>query len=235
MFKVGKVSYLNTLPLFYSLEGFDIVEGVPSELVEKLRKGEIQAGIVSSVEYFFNPEKYFILSGISISSRGSVCSVKLFSNEPIEKIKEVNITKASLTSKELLFYLFEKKFGFTPTENQRAEAKLLIGDEAMEEKDYKFVYDLGEEWFKLHKLPFVFALFLVRRDSNLSKAKTLKKEIKKSIKAFFERGISGIENEEYFKNCLDYSLSKDHLKSLRIFYTFLSKKFGKPLPRLKFV
>ncbi|AAC07130.1 menaquinone biosynthesis protein [Aquifex aeolicus] len=235
MFKVGKVSYLNTLPLFYSLEGFEVVEGVPSELVEKLRRGEIHAGIVSSVEYFFNPQDYFILSGISISSRGSVCSVKLFSNEPMEKIREVNITKASLTSRELLFYLFEKKFGFVPKESEEAQAKLLIGDEAMEQKGYKFVYDLGEEWFKLHGLPFVFALFLVKRDADISKAKFLKKEIKKSVKNFFEEGIKNIKNKEYFKNCLDYSLGGEHIKSLINFYAYLSRKFKKQVPKLKFV
>ncbi|HIQ31291.1 MAG TPA: hypothetical protein EYH49_03905, partial [Aquifex aeolicus] len=65
--RVGKVSYLNAMPLFYSLRGFEIVEGHPSYLVKLLRSGEIDAGIVSSVEYFFNPQDYYVLPDISIS------------------------------------------------------------------------------------------------------------------------------------------------------------------------
>jgi len=236
MFKVGKVSYLNTLPLFYSLEGFEIVEGVPSELVQKLRNGEIQAGIVSSVEYLFNPQDYLILSGISISSKGSVCSVKLFSKEPMENIREVSITKASLTSRYLLSYLFEKKYGFLPEENPDAHAKLLIGDEAMDVEGYDFVYDLGEEWFKIHRLPFVFALFLVRRDTNIGEAKRLRKEIKKGIKKFFDEGLGNVKNKEYyFRNCLDYSLGREHIRSLRIFYEYLAQKFKQNTPKLRFL
>ena len=59
MIKVGKVSYLNTMPLFYKCDGSEtvLVEGHPSELVDRLRKGEIKAGIVSSVEYLPHEER----------------------------------------------------------------------------------------------------------------------------------------------------------------------------------
>ncbi|RUM28955.1 MAG: hypothetical protein DSY42_07485 [Aquifex sp.] len=238
MFKVGKVSYVNTIPLFHKLKSFPIIEGVPSELVKLLRNGEIQAGIVSSVEYFFFPEKYLILPNISISSKGSVCSVKLFSHKPIEEIKSVNITSASLTSRYLLYYIFEEKFGFLPEEKKlsEAEAILLIGDEALENEEYPYVYDLGEEWYKFHKLPFVFALFLVRRDADKDFSKRLHKEIIKSLNSFFKEAINNFGRYRfYFTDCIDYSLKDEHLRSLDIFFEYLSKKFKKEKPKLEFL
>lgn len=236
MLKVGKVSYLNALPLFYKLSDFHIVEGVPSQLVEMLRKGKIDAGIVSSVEYFFNPENYYILSDISISSRGSVCSVKLFSEKPIEKVERVKITKASLTSKYLLYYIFEEVLGKEVREEEGEEAVLLIGDEAMNYEGKKYVYDLGEIWYKIHGLPFVFALFLVRRNVEKSLAEKLKNELKKSLKSFFEDLEKGKFKENfYFKECIDYELKDEHLKSLNIFFDYLAKRFKKEKPRFEMI
>ena len=242
MFKVGKVSYANTIPLFHKLKSFPIIEGVPSELVNLLRNGEIQAGIVSSVEYFFFPERYLILPNVSISSKESVCSVKLFSRKPIEEIKNVNITSDSLTSRYLLYYIFEEKFGFLPKEKKlsEAEAILLIGDEAMENERYHYVYpyvyDLGEEWYKFHKLPFVFALFLVRRDTDKISSKRLYKEVIESLNSFFKEVINSFERYKfYFTDCIDYSLKEEHLRSLDIFFEYLSKRFKRKKPKLEFL
>jgi len=242
MFKVGKVSYANTIPLFHKLKSFPIIEGVPSELVNLLRNGEIQAGIVSSVEYFFFPERYLILPNVSISSKESVCSVKLFSRKPIEEIKNVNITSDSLTSRYLLYYIFEEKFGFLPKEKKlsEAEAILLIGDEAMENERYPYVYpyvyDLGEEWYKFHKLPFVFALFLVRRDTDKISSKRLYKEVIESLNSFFKEVINSFERYKfYFTDCIDYSLKEEHLRSLDIFFEYLSKRFKRKKPKLEFL
>jgi len=236
MFRVGQVSYLNTVPLFYKLVSFEIVKGVPSKLVKLLRKGEIQAGIVSSVELFFNPEKYYVLPDISISSKGRVCSVKLFSKKPICEIERVSITNASLTSRYLLHYIMEKKFNKEIFEVPEGDAKLLIGDEAMEMDRYPFIYDLGKEWYEIHRLPFVFALFLVRRDADLDKARLLLKEVRESVKAFFEEFPREFRDYEYyFKDCIDYSLKEEHLKALDIFFNYLSKKFKREKPKPVFL
>ena len=71
MIKVGKVGYLNTLPLFYKWDTSQtvLVEGHPSELVDRLRKGELHAGIVSSVENLFHKEDYLIDPKECIASR----------------------------------------------------------------------------------------------------------------------------------------------------------------------
>jgi chorismate dehydratase len=83
MFKVGKVSYLNTVPLFYRFEDpkIELVEGEPSYLVSLLKDGKIHAGIVSSVEYLFNRSQYRVVPGLCIASKQRVCSVLLFSRK----------------------------------------------------------------------------------------------------------------------------------------------------------
>ncbi len=235
MLRVGRVSYKNTIPLFYKLSGFEVVEGVPAHLVKLLREGKIDAGIVSSAEYFFNPDKYLILPDVSISSRGRVCSVKLFSRVPLENVKSVKLSKASLTSRYLLFYIFEEKLGYVPEESEDAEALMLIGDEALEVRDYPYTYDLAEEWFKMHGLPFVFALFLVRKEADLKEVKKLHEGIKRSLERFFKDLAEGEVSEDfYFTECIDYSLKEEHLKSLSLFFEYLARKFNKETPTLKF-
>lgn len=238
MLRVGKVSYSNTLPLFYSLKDFDLIEGHPSELVKKLREGEIDAGIVSSVEFFFNPEEYFVLPDISISSRGKVCSVLLLSKRPVKEVKSVRITPNSLTSRYLLGYMLKEVHGVYPEEVTEGEdAFLSIGDEALRlRKDYEFAYDLGEEWFNHTGLPFVFALFLVRKDAPKGRVKELYKEVKTSLKNFFSDLESGRLDlgedflKHYLSECIDYNLGKEHLESLKRFFSFMEKETGKPAP-----
>lgn len=235
MLRVGRVSYRNTIPLFYKFSGFEVIDGVPSYLVKLLREGRIDAGIVSSVEYFFNPDKYLILPDVSISSKARVCSVKLFSQVPFEEVRRVKLSEASLTSKYLLFYLFEKRLGFLPEESEDAEAIMLIGDEALEVKGFPYTYDLAEEWFKMHKLPFVFALFLVRKEADPKEIKKLYESVKKSLEVFYkDLKRSRLSEDSYFTECIDYSLGKEHLKSLSLFFDYLSSKFNKPSPKLWF-
>lgn len=238
MFRVGKVGYSNTLPLFYSLRGFELVEGHPSELVKKLRAGEIEAGIVSSAEYFFHPEEYFVLPKVSISSRGRVCSVLLLSKKPIEELRSVKITPSSLTSRYLLRYITKEIYGAEPQEvAEGEEGLLLIGDEALSLKErYEFSYDLGEEWFKHTGLPFVFALFLVRKDAPKGRVCELHRGVKKSLEDFFSAlhedrlDLPGEFLREYFLNCIDYALGEEHMESLGRFFSFMEKETGKPAP-----
>ncbi len=238
--RIGKVSYSNTIPLFYSLKGFDIVEGHPSELVKKLRTGDIDAGIVSSVEVFFNPEDYFILPDMSISSRGRVCSVLLLSKKPVQDIKSVRITPSSLTSRYLLNFILKEVYGKRVSEVPEGEdAVLVIGDDALSlREEYEFACDLGEEWFNHTGLPFVFALFLVRREVPQRDAGRLYREARASVKKFFEdleRGKVRLSDEflnRYLFECIDYSLGEEHLRSLELFFSFMERETGKPAPEI---
>ncbi len=240
MLKVGKVSYLNTLPLFYRWDTskVSLVEGHPSELVKKLREGQIQAGIVSSVEFLFHPENYRVVPGVSISSKERACSVLIFSRKPLELVQSLYLTPSSMTSKLLALYVVREIYKNVPNTVQKrdeADAILLIGDEAMREKSsnrWEYVYDLGEEWFRLYKLPFVFALFLVRRDAPQWLDHFIAEQCKRSREEFYkdlEEGglkVQGYDYgyvKDYFKLCLGYELGQREEKSLEIFNQILTK------------
>ncbi len=238
--RVGKVSYLNTLPLFYSLKGFEITEGHPAELVKALREGRIDAGIVSSVEYFFNPEDYYVIPEVSISSRGRVRSVLLLSKKPLNEIERIRITPNSLTSRYLLLYLFKEVYRKDVEEVAEDEdAFLCIGDEALGiGGEFTYSYDLGEEWYRGERLPFVFALFLVRRSVPPDLVRKLHRSLIASLESFFkdlERDIVSLPErslKDYFLSCIDYSLSDEHLRSLRRFFSFMERLTGKPSPEV---
>ncbi len=231
MLRIGKVYYLNTIPLFEFVDcGFvELVEGSPSELVHLLRKGEIDGGIVSSVEYFLNGDNYCVLPDISISSKRKICSVMIFSKKPLWEVGKFFITPESLTSRIFSLYLLSYIYGVKVEEvknREEADAILLIGDDALSEMQrgvYPFVYDLAEEWYRIFKLPFIFALFLFRKDIVKSRHREIhifKKQVIHSIRKFYNKLRTGeisfysdhIGN--YFLNCIDYTLTDEHKKSL---------------------
>ncbi|MDW8294197.1 MAG: menaquinone biosynthesis protein [Aquificaceae bacterium] len=237
MVRIGRVHYLNTLPLFYLWEarGVSFVEGHPSELVNLLRKGQLEAGIVSSLEYLKHPENYRLVRGLSISSTERACSVLIFSTKPLGEVNSVYLTPASLTSRALAIYLIRRVYKREPEwleDRERAEALMLIGDEALQERlkgEWQYVYDLGEEWFRLYGLPFVFALFLVRKDAPKGLEFFIEEQCKKSKTSFFKdlkEGRLKVEKyglflKEYFTSCLDYNLDERGEESLRIFNEIL--------------
>ncbi len=250
MLRIGVVDYLNTIPLFLDMDEFTVksVRGTPTFLIEKLRSGEIDGGIVSSVEYIINDNDYCILPGISISSKSNrICSVAIFSKKPLYKVDTIFITPESLTSRIFTIYLLEYIYGKPVFEvsEEEADALMLIGDRAIYEYYYgewEYVYDLAHEWYKLFGLPFIFALFIFRKEVLLEKKREValfKEHIFKSVQKFYKNmdnyinSINGISKDflkYYFNECIEYGLSTEHIRSLSklreivSFYYSLSKR-----------
>ncbi len=185
--KLGKVEYLNTIPVYYAWEKglvqengqkVEVVTGTPSELNRLLNQGELDISVVSSVEYAMNHNSYLLVPGLCIGAAREVKSVLFFSRVPLEELdhKEVWITRSSLTSSTLVRLMLEEDFGLTPNykrfrlgekRNCSPDAMLLIGDEALRErsrKRYPHVIDLASYWWDRHGLPFVFAVWCVREE-----------------------------------------------------------------------
>lgn len=149
---IGKMPFANLHPLFYVLErefpteGFEFVEGYPSALNRMLREGALDVSPSSSVEYLRHADKYFYLDGHSISCRGPIRSIFLFSSAPLESLggTDIHVTHQSETSVALLEIIL-RKFHSIPRSRCRlistAEpfeqalahraAYLSIGDEAL--------------------------------------------------------------------------------------------------------
>jgi len=170
-FRVGSVGYLNAVPLTRGLEE-EVIFATPSKLAEMLRRDELDAGLVSVVEVLFT-DRYDVLDGIAIASLGEVKSVLLAHRKPIEEVREVFCDPASLTSVELVRVLLAAqglKPEFKTLESYNFAAlpdySLLIGDRALDlllgPHEHQ-ILDLGAAWFELTKLPFVYAVWALRR------------------------------------------------------------------------
>lgn len=79
--KIGVVAYLNAFPLYYALENnshIELVKDIPSRLAALLKAGELDAGLISSIEYYREKERLNILPGLGIFAQGAVDSIRLF-------------------------------------------------------------------------------------------------------------------------------------------------------------
>lgn len=170
-FRVGSVGYLNAVPLTRGLED-QVRFTTPSQLAQLLQKDELDAALVSVVEVLFN-DRYDILDGIAIASLGEVKSVLLAHKRPLQDAREIFCDPASLTSIELARVLLAERgirpefkplpsydFGALP------DYALLIGDRALDlalgPHEHE-LWDLGAAWFELTRLPFVYAVWALRR------------------------------------------------------------------------
>jgi len=166
--RLGRIDFLNVLPVYYPLESgvianpFAIVPGVPSELNELCASGALDISPVSSIEYARRAELYYIVPDLSISSAGRVKSVLLLSRMPIEQLsgKTILASSQSHTSVGLLKVLSRLRYGVDLrfetgscsaqlAGHEFPEACLAIGDEALRlgrSGLFPHVLDLGAAW-----------------------------------------------------------------------------------------
>lgn len=268
--RVGEINYSNCVPIFYTLRkrhlcaDYTFIQGIPSELNQLISDGKIDISPSSSIEYAINPEKYLILPELSISSIKSVESILLFSQFRIEELnnKTIGLTKASATSTVLLKILLKRLYGykntFIDTEESLEEglkkypAYLLIGDEALNENINKkglFVYDLGELWYNLTSKPFVFALWLVRKEAVLSKRRLISqfyKDLLASKKEAYNDLVNiandinahnniGPERLIRYWQTISYDLNERHIAGLLEFYNYSKiENIIKKVPELNY-
>jgi len=252
----GKLNYLNTI-IFYielesSLNNIKYISGHPSSLNAMLRNGSIDISPSSSIEFAMMPRKYLVLPEISISSFGEVKSVLLFSKYSLSGLnfKKISITSRSATSFVLLRIILESFLSIKaeyltssapPEEGFRSsDAVLLIGDDALIYKDKlksDFVYDLGKLWQDLTGMPFVFALWILRRDSYNKTRERFKeffhillraKEKFYNDKTQYLNGLPQLNVMSQEKildywNTINYNLTDEHIKSIDKFYQLASE------------
>ncbi len=186
--RVGKVSFINTLPIFYPLESgavqhdFEIIDGTPADLNALLAADQLDLGVVSSIEYARHFDKYLLLPDLSISCKKEVCSVLLLSRVSLPELEgqEILLTPKSHTSISLLKLLLSRRFRVAPRYRvtdyhssgsrwpDKAQAVLAIGDDALQLRqnpEVAFTLDLGTAWHQWTGHPFVFAVWALRRDS----------------------------------------------------------------------
>ena len=162
MIRLGRISYVNMAPVFFRLDaGAEQIQGVPTELSERLLAGDLDVAPIPSIEYARNAERLRVLPRLCVSSEGAVDSIQLVSKLPLEHVRVVAVTPESATSVVLTKVLLPEA-EHVPL-GEEADAKLLIGDAALKSafEDPTPHHDLGRLWLERTGLPMVFAVWAV--------------------------------------------------------------------------
>ena len=189
---IGQISYLNVLPLYHHLKrmfpdepNMEFVPGHPSQMNAGLADGSLDAAPASAFEYLRDAESYRLLPDLSITaSEGPVKSVLLVSPVPLDEMAawmaangpRVSLTSASASSVALLKVLWKCYWKLPEAQWTDIEPGsgldhgrpfLEIGNFAL--RNYLnppegwHIVDLAAEWLRFTALPFVFAVWIVRR------------------------------------------------------------------------
>jgi len=248
---VGKIPYLNSVPFYAHFEQrrFKILPITPRRMGVLSRKGQIDAGLFSLADFLGQKETLEPLQ-FGIATRDQVRSVLLFSNDGWLDLdgKTIGVTDDSATSVLLLRLLLEKRYGVRATlqrmhsgvnDLDQFDAVLLIGDAALRHtkrglEGFDIVYDLAKEWYDWQKLPFVFALWAVKKSLGLEEKNELHDIIAHSLErgetdyeqfgAMYAKqvGLSPSESVEYL-NGFNYRLGERELEAVRMFESLLEE------------
>ena len=184
MLRVGFIDGLNCLPLRMGLEatggleGVELVGGTPAEVNVTLLSGEVELGLVSSVSWDQNRDRFWRVPGYGIASDGPVMDVLLATRkgQTLREVRSVALTSEAATSHGLARIVLERIYGASPryeVVSTRPEwvlaeydAALFIGDTALEVRRLVGVetVDLGAVWSEYAALPMVYAVWASRGD-----------------------------------------------------------------------
>ena len=245
--RVGAVSYLNTNPLLYGIKRhavineIELIEDYPSKIAQMLIDDEVDIGLIP-VAATLRLKEWYIDSDYCIGSNGTVASVCIFSEVPMEEIKKVYLDYQSKTSvslaKILLKEYWKKEVEFIDATGEdfreqikRTAAGVIIGDRALEQRARsKYIYDLGEAWKNHTGLPFVYAAWIANKKlpeefiaafnkANALGIERIEEVIKENIFTYFDQ-------RRYYTSCISYQLDEEKKKGLELFLSKL-RNFNK--------
>lgn len=243
--RISAISYLNSIPFVYGLEKSSVQSqielslDIPSECAKKLLDNKVDIGLVPVA---IIPQLKFseIISSYCIGSNGPVETVCVFSQVPLNDIEEIQLDFHSKTSVQLVQLLSKKYWCISPKfkhskegfENDLTDkqAGVIIGDRAYQYRSqFKYVYDLSEEWKKYTGLPFVFACWIAN--------KSLPEQFKQSFVEALDYGVgrldlsleekgmnfpSSINQKRYLTEIISYDLDAEKKHSLARFLEEIS-------------
>jgi len=244
--RFGCQNLINALPILHGLSPaqetsdaprLEIVRDTPAILARMLHEQLLDVAVVPAVEYLRNTD-YVIASPVCIACCGPVESVRLYCRKPPDRIETLALDASSLTSAILVRVLLARRYGVEPhctisgvghdLSQIQTDAVLVIGDGALIIDPRGFqVLDLGEEWFKMTGLPFVFALCCCRRGANLGDVpERLEKSLADGLKSVGDiaaavSGPMGIDRERlvrYLTQSIRYHLGLAEQQGLLRFF-----------------
>jgi chorismate dehydratase len=247
-YKISVVSYTNSIPFVYGCkygpakDQIELQLDNPAQCADRLIRNEAHVGLVPVAE-IPNITGANIISDYCIGARSKVRTVSLYSDIPVKEVRHIILDYQSRTSNQLTkmlsFYHWNISPEFTQGEpgyekktySQRT-AKLVIGDRCFQIEDqYKYKYDLAEEWHKFTGYPFVFAAWV----ASVKLTPAFRDRFNKTLEYGMEHIKNAIEENkqnlpltydeiaDYLNNNINYSFGKAEKESLRLFLMYLYK------------
>lgn len=243
--RIGAVGYLNARPLTWALDAdpgrWVIRYDLPSVCSSLLHAGQVDLGLVPSIDYLQDPDYRFV-PGVGIGSRGPIASVALYTRVPVERISSIALDTSSRTSVTLIRVLCRHHFSISPefvahgpdlaAMVATADAGLLIGDPAFE-ADHAGLglqkVDLGEEWTTMTGLPFVYAAWTGRpgvvTSADVEALQTAQRIGVRSVEAIaaeYGRGDTRrtARAAAYLRDNVKYGLGPDEARGLQLFLNY---------------
>ncbi len=256
--RIGRISYVNVDPIYYELDrspskyNISIVGAPPAELNAMMATNQLDISAISSVAYARHQDDWCLLPNLAVACKEDVMSVLLVGKHPLQSLhgSRVVVTDESATAAALLKLMFSvhnvtprykiKKIRTPSDIGLNTAAALVIGDAALRyswHNFYEYTWDLGDLWAAHAGLPFVFAVWAVRKafaadhpekvsaivDAFLESKAIGLKNLEKVIHDASEKlGISRSRSARYFNNFC-YTLDPPQLAGLQAFYDDLYK------------
>ncbi len=244
--KITLVSYLNTLAFKYGLDNypnvsdyFDIQLDIPSVCAEKVIQNKVDLGLIpiAGIPQINNAK---IISNYCIGALKKVRSVLLVSDLPLKEIDTVLLDYQSKTSINLVQILSKFYWNISPKYiagsagyEQLIEgnkAGVIIGDRTFFlRKEYKYSYDLSEEWNKFTGLPSVFACWVANKDIDNQYVEMLNyalqfgiNNVQKAIEQYYSINPQlPINLEYYLTENIDYQFDAAKQKAMNLYMEYL--------------
>jgi chorismate dehydratase len=240
--RISAVSYTNTKPFIYGIQHTPVINqidlslDIPSDCAQKLIDDKVDIGLIP-VAAALNLPEWHIVSDYCIGANGPVNSVFIFSNCDIHEVKTIQLDPESRSSNNLGRVLLKNFWKIEPKlvvnapdyaqSTDQHTAFVQIGDRTFGKKQqYKYVYDLAEEWKKMTGLPFVFAAWI----SNKPIPHEFTEEFNKGLKFGLDHRPELLKElpkrddfdiEDYLMHKLDFNLTEDKKKALYLFLDYI--------------
>ena len=160
--------------------GCRFVPVVPRASIGALLSGEVVAAAVPVGGLAELDGVVETVGRFGIAAEGASMSVLFFSRVSFEEMhypRTIRVTGESASSVRLLYLLLGNIHGFNRlpqivADGRVPDGELLIGDRALVKGQTAgdaqpiFISDLSQKWFDIHRLPFVFARWVVRKDAS---------------------------------------------------------------------
>lgn len=236
--KIAAVSYLNTVPFIYGIEHAGFLRAVlslspPSHNVAAFKRGDADIALIPTGALGDIADAETVTS-FCIGASRPVRTVTVMSDSPITDVKRIWLDSHSRTSALLVKILAAELWGIEPEwrplddysvvdRPHKGDAFLLIGDKVFDyEGRFDHVFDLAQCWESMTGLPFVFAVWIARKNVPSETVEALQRSLDYGVRhireAISHYGHSGKPYAyDYLTNNIDFFFDKPKHTALSLF------------------